>query len=324
MAEVRAGTTGRLVELLRRTRGTNQLAARADLVTLGPLRLHAAMLTKDDNRLRGEATLSEAELAAALPGQLRFRPVEDGWRARARGRRRPAQRPRAPHRPRRRARDRARGPARWPRLATLFKDSSVQVTEVGSRTGPGGFTLTAAGTRIARTLDVGPVRPRRCRAPTTACAASRAAAAARSPSPPRVEPAADHVDAVLVARAEHDVRRLDPPRRNRGRAVVEPQVPRLGVGEVPLHGQRALGRGAEVHAPPHGVEQQLHRLAGRAPAARSSRRGCPPRQRHAAHARSRASARRAQQRPRQVSTGSPAARSFDMNDRRRTRRCPRA
>ena len=56
MAEVRAGTTGRLVELLRRTRGTNQLAARADLVTLGPLRLHAAMLTKDDNRLRGEAT----------------------------------------------------------------------------------------------------------------------------------------------------------------------------------------------------------------------------------------------------------------------------
>ena len=28
---------------------------------------------------------------------------------------------------------------------TLFKDSRVQVTEVGSRTGPDGFTLTAAG-----------------------------------------------------------------------------------------------------------------------------------------------------------------------------------
>ena len=77
MAEVRAGTTGRLVELLRRTRGTNELDARADLVTLGPLRLHAAMLTKDDDRLRGEATVSEAELAAALPSQLRLRPVED-------------------------------------------------------------------------------------------------------------------------------------------------------------------------------------------------------------------------------------------------------
>jgi hypothetical protein len=28
---------------------------------------------------------------------------------------------------------------------TLFRDSRVQVTEVGSRSGPDGFTLTAAG-----------------------------------------------------------------------------------------------------------------------------------------------------------------------------------
>jgi hypothetical protein len=32
---------------------------------------------------------------------------------------------------------------------TVFKDSRVQVTEVGSRPGPDGFTLTAAG-RLAK------------------------------------------------------------------------------------------------------------------------------------------------------------------------------
>jgi hypothetical protein len=147
MAEVRAGTTGRLVELLRRTRGTKELAARADLVTLGPLRLHAAMFTKDDNRLRGEATVSEAELAAALPGQLRFRPVEDpAGELVLEGAVGPIS-----ARARLTARDGALVIAPEGLLGglgalTLFKDSSVQVTEVGSRTGPDGFTLTAAGT----------------------------------------------------------------------------------------------------------------------------------------------------------------------------------
>src|SRR3954471_19888193 len=70
MREVRAGTTGRLVELLRRTRATKRLDAHADLVTLGPLRLHAAMLSKDHDRLAGQAAVSEQELAAALPSQL--------------------------------------------------------------------------------------------------------------------------------------------------------------------------------------------------------------------------------------------------------------
>src|SRR3954452_19889614 len=51
MSEVRAGTTGRLVQLLRRTRQTKELDARADLVTLGPLRLHAAKLRKDHDAL---------------------------------------------------------------------------------------------------------------------------------------------------------------------------------------------------------------------------------------------------------------------------------
>ena len=146
MAEVRAGTTGRLVELLRRTRATKELDARADLVSLGPLRLHAAMLTKNGDRLRGEATVSEAELAAALPSQLRLRPVEDPSgelvlegaigpiSARARLTARDGALVVAPE-----------GLFGGLGTLTLFNDSRVQVSEVGSRTGPDGFTLTAAG-----------------------------------------------------------------------------------------------------------------------------------------------------------------------------------
>ena len=146
MAEVRAGTTGRLVQLLRRTRGTRELEARADLVTLGPLRLHAAMLTKDHDRLRGEATVSEAELAAALPPQLRVRPVEDpAGELVLEGAIGPIT-----ARARLTARDGALVVAPEGLLGglgslTVFKDRSVQVTAVGARTGPDGVTLTAAG-----------------------------------------------------------------------------------------------------------------------------------------------------------------------------------
>jgi hypothetical protein len=146
MSEVRASTTGRLAQLLRRTKATQELDARADLVILGPLRLHAAMLTKDGDRLRGEATVSEAELAAALPSQLQVRPVEgpagelvlEGavgpLTARARLSARDGALVIAPE-----------GLLGGLGALTLFKDSRVQVTEVGSRTSPDGFTLTAAG-----------------------------------------------------------------------------------------------------------------------------------------------------------------------------------
>src|SRR3954454_17141162 len=76
MSEVRAGTTGKLVKLLRRTGQTKQLKARAELVTLGPARLHGASLNKHSDDLSGQAPVSAQELAAALPSQLRLRPVE--------------------------------------------------------------------------------------------------------------------------------------------------------------------------------------------------------------------------------------------------------
>jgi hypothetical protein len=150
MAEVRASNTGRLVQLLRRARGTRELDARADLITLGPLRLHAAVLRKDHDHLQGQATVSEQELAAALPPQLRVRPVEDAQgelvlegavgpiSARARLTTRDGALVVAPE-----------GLLGGLGALTVFKDSRVQVTEVGSRPGPDGFTLTAAG-RLAK------------------------------------------------------------------------------------------------------------------------------------------------------------------------------
>ena len=146
MSEVRAGTTGRLVELLRRSSGATHLDARADLVTLGPLRLHGAKLTKDHDHLSGQATVSEAELAAALPPQLRVRPVEDASgelvlegavgpiTARARLTARDGALVVAPE-----------GLLGGLGSLTLFKDSRVQITSVGARPGPDGFTLTATG-----------------------------------------------------------------------------------------------------------------------------------------------------------------------------------
>ena len=146
MAEVRAGSTGRLAQLLRRTRATKALDARADIVILGPLRLHAVGLRKDNDLLRGEATVSDSELAAALPARLQVRPVEDSAgelvlegavgpiSARARLTARDGALVIAPE-----------GLFGGLGSVTLFRDSRVQVTEIGSRSGPEGFTLTAAG-----------------------------------------------------------------------------------------------------------------------------------------------------------------------------------
>src|SRR3954451_10372737 len=77
MAEARATSNGNLAEWIRRANGTRELDARVDLVRLGPLRLHAVRLLKDHERLSGQATLSDRELAAALPPQFQVRPVED-------------------------------------------------------------------------------------------------------------------------------------------------------------------------------------------------------------------------------------------------------
>jgi hypothetical protein len=145
MAEARAGT-GKLAQLLRRTRGAREVDARVDLVRVGPLQLRGVALRKQDNSLRGEASVSDADLAAALPRQLAVRPVEDPagelvleaaagvFTARARLSARDGALVIAPE-----------GLLGGLGSLTVFRDSRVQVDEVGSKFGPDGFTLTAAG-----------------------------------------------------------------------------------------------------------------------------------------------------------------------------------
>jgi len=145
MAEARAGT-GRLAQLLRRTSGARQVDARVDLVRVGPLQLRGVSLRKDHEDLSGQASLTDADLAAALPRQLALRPVDD-----------PAgelvlEAAAGPLTVRARltARDGALVIAPEGLLGglgtlTVFRDPRVQVTQVGSSLGADGFTLTASG-----------------------------------------------------------------------------------------------------------------------------------------------------------------------------------
>ena len=145
MAEARAGT-GRLAQLLRQTRGAREVDARVDLVRVGPLQLRGVALRKDHDRLSGEASVSDADLAAALPRQLALRPVDDPagelvleasagvFTARARLSARDGALVIAPE-----------GLLGGLGSLTIFRDSRVQVTDVGSKVGDGGFTVTAAG-----------------------------------------------------------------------------------------------------------------------------------------------------------------------------------
>jgi hypothetical protein len=146
MSEVRAGSTGRLAQLLRRTRRTRELDARADVVILGPLRLRDVSLRKDHERLSGEAAITPTELADALPSQLRVMPVADAagelvleggvgpLSARARLTARDGALVVAPE-----------GLLGGLGTLTLFRDSRVQITDVGSKLLPDAFILSASG-----------------------------------------------------------------------------------------------------------------------------------------------------------------------------------
>jgi hypothetical protein len=145
MAEAHARTGG-VAKLLRQTRGAREVDARVDLVRVGPLRLRGVVLRKDHDRLSGEASVSDADLAAALPRQLALRPVDDPagelvleasagvFTARARLSARDGALVIAPE-----------GLLGGLGALTLFRDSRVRVTDVGSTVGDGGLTVTAAG-----------------------------------------------------------------------------------------------------------------------------------------------------------------------------------
>ncbi|MEO8689465.1 MAG: LmeA family phospholipid-binding protein [Solirubrobacteraceae bacterium] len=145
MAEARTGT-GKLAKLLRRTSGAREVDARVDLVHVGRLQLRDVALHKDHNRLSGQATLSDADLAAALPRRLALRPVDDPAGELVLE----ASAGLVTVRARLSARDGALVIAPEGLLGglgslTVFRDSRVHVSSIGSKRGADGFTLTASG-----------------------------------------------------------------------------------------------------------------------------------------------------------------------------------
>lgn len=60
---------------LARTEATEELDARVDELSLGPVALRDATLRKEGSRLRAGAVADEGELVSALPGFLALRPV---------------------------------------------------------------------------------------------------------------------------------------------------------------------------------------------------------------------------------------------------------
>ena len=102
-------------------------------------------------------------------------------------------------------------------------------------------------------------------------------------------------------------------RRGRGRAVVDPQVPGLGVGEVPLDRRRPAAR---VRCRPRGAARRTASRwpRGRAAAGRSSRPGSRREHRERrAGALARRACRTAGRGPGSESTGRPAARSLRLH-----------
>ena len=60
---------------LARTEATDELDARAERLSIGPIAVRDATLRKDGNALRAGAVADEGELVSALPGFLELRPV---------------------------------------------------------------------------------------------------------------------------------------------------------------------------------------------------------------------------------------------------------
>jgi LmeA-like phospholipid-binding len=77
MANVRTGT-GRLGHLLASTGDAGRVDATARELDVLSLRLRDAKLSKRDGRLEGEATVTDADLRAALPAGFDVRPVASG------------------------------------------------------------------------------------------------------------------------------------------------------------------------------------------------------------------------------------------------------
>ena len=78
MADARLTGAGSLAAELQRARDVGEADLRADVFSVGPLRLRDAQVTKDGDVLHGEAAVTGADLAAAIPVDLGLRAVDAG------------------------------------------------------------------------------------------------------------------------------------------------------------------------------------------------------------------------------------------------------
>lgn len=145
LAGARLGV-GDLADRLDETRDTGSLDARVDRLDLGPLALRDLRLRKHGRRLDGEATVTQADLRSALPGDLGLEPVSSGGGALV------MQASVGPLTVRARlsANDGALVIAPDGLLGGfasvhVFEDARVKVTGVGAKPRADGFTLTASG-----------------------------------------------------------------------------------------------------------------------------------------------------------------------------------
>jgi hypothetical protein len=143
-----AAGTGRLAELLAKTKRTNELRATVRTLDLGPLVLRDLRLRKQGSRLSGDAAVTNEDLAAALPPSVGLRPVASGDGQLVME----AQAGPLTVRARLSARDGALVIAPEGLLGgfaslTVFSDRRVHVTGVGARPRADGFTVTATAAR---------------------------------------------------------------------------------------------------------------------------------------------------------------------------------
>jgi hypothetical protein len=143
------GATGGLGDAIARTQATDRIDVFVGSLAAGPLKLRDVRMTKDGDRLRAEAMITDAELDRALPPGLDLRPVttpggqlllEGGVNAfgfEAQGRARLLARagklvirPEGP-------------PMAALATATVFSDPRIDFRSVGAQSRPGGFILSA-------------------------------------------------------------------------------------------------------------------------------------------------------------------------------------
>ncbi len=146
MASATLSGAGSFAAELGRAREVGRADIRADVFSVGPLRLRDARITKDGDRLHGEAALTRADLAAAVPVDLGLQPVDAGdGSLTLEGRIGPVS-----AQARLSAADGALVIAPAGLLGgfagiRVFDDPRLRVDAVGARERPDGFTLTADG-----------------------------------------------------------------------------------------------------------------------------------------------------------------------------------